>query len=802
MAQSDVRPAEPVGHATRGVDETSVDRAHAAGVERPVSLADVEGGSLLPADVSTLVGPDDLAAGVDSPPRAFAGPVDEGGVEGQRGPPGSPAASSLPSSLDRYVLMGTLGRGGMGVVFKAFDPMLDRRVALKVLHKELNDKHANRLLREAQAMAKLSHPNVVQVYEAGEVGGRAFVAMELIHGQTIGAWMRGPPRPSWRECVDVFVQVGAGLAAAHGCGLVHRDFKPGNAIIDDQRRPRVLDFGLARQVDAVDEDPSIFDPQARSAHCGRMPLEDSLTKPGAVLGTPAYMPPEQMMGQDADARGDQFSFCVALYEAVYGERPYDDTSMAALMVSVARGDVRPVPKGSPVPNRLRNVLLRGLAAEPGARWPSMEALLEQLRRLVAPRRGRWLIVTEGSIAVLGLLGVGLAYENHQAHQARLVEVVHRCTGAREQLDGIWDDARRQEVHSAILDVERSHASGTWERLESQLDTYADTWADKYVEVCEATAIRHEQSEEAMHLRMRCLGQHRTSLRATVDVLTKADVEIVDNAVELVATLTPLTRCDDLDRLEQQDQRMPPPEDPGVVAKVEALRERMSEIDAMAKASRYVQALEAVEPVVPRAETLGYVPLLAEAQHLRGRLRERNGLYAEAEQDLKRAHTLAVEHDHDEIALHTAQALTFVVGNRLARYAEGRQWGQVAALPLALRSGDPVEVAASLNNLGTVYFEQGSYEEAKGYYEQALEIWKKTLGADHHYVARSLNSLGGVYFEQGEYERAKEYCEEALRIREKALGANHPGVAKSLNRLGGCTSSKESTRRPSGIMSGR
>ncbi len=289
--------------------------------------------------------------------------------------------------IGRYVVQGTLGSGGMGTVLEAIDPGLDRRVALKVLHRELDERHTTRLRREAQALAKLSHPNVVQVYEVGEVDGQTFVAMEKVTGRTLRDWVSRSPRPGWRECVDVYLQVGEGLVAAHEQGLVHRDFKPANAIIDAKGRVRVLDFGLARKVDGSYDDDS---PQWVASKTDPEPVLDvSLTRTGAVLGTPAYMPPEQMRGEEADRRSDQFSFCVSLFEAVYGERPFEGKTIPALMQVMADGKLRPPPKGTKVPGRLRAALERGLAADPKQRWESMEALLEQLRRVVKPQRARW-----------------------------------------------------------------------------------------------------------------------------------------------------------------------------------------------------------------------------------------------------------------------------------------------------------------------------------------------------------------------------------------------------------------------------
>ena len=342
-----------------------------------------------------------------------------------------PGAPSVPDRFKQYVVLGTLGRGGMGVVLEAFDKSLDRKVAIKLLHRDLGGAHSQRLLREAKALARLSHPNVVQVHEVDEVEGQAYVAMELVEGQTLQEWQA--ERRPWRECVQVYLQAGRGLAAAHAKRLVHRDFKPGNAILDEDGRARVLDFGLVRRSneEAVDDDedrggvPSTIEP-ARTEAQQVVPLDLSLTDTGTVLGTPAYMPLEQTQGGEADAKSDQFSFCVSLWEAVYGERPFEGATLTELVAAMKDGVVRAVPKGSDVSVTLRKVLLRGLAADPMQRWPSMDALLEQLQRLVAPRARRW--VALGLTAGLAALGGGLALGQY-------VEVMDRCTGAKTQLAG-------------------------------------------------------------------------------------------------------------------------------------------------------------------------------------------------------------------------------------------------------------------------------------------------------------------------------------------------------------------------------
>ncbi|MEM9461645.1 MAG: tetratricopeptide repeat protein, partial [Myxococcota bacterium] len=567
-----------------------------------------------------------------------------------------------------------------------------------------------------------------------------------------------------------------------------RDFKPSNAIVDEEGRARVLDFGLARRItidptnDGRTADGQVPGITTRQPTASRIPpsrddepaLDAPLTEAGTILGTPAYISPEQVSEQRADARSDQFSFCVSLYEAVYGQRPFEGNTLKELMAAIERDSVRPAPKGSPVPVRLRRLLLRGLALDPEKRWPSMDALLTQLRTLVAPRPRRWVALG----VTVGLVGLGSAVAVPQ-----VLEIRQRCTGARAQMDGIWDDDRRGQVRGAILGTERSFALGTWERIEPQLDAYADAWVDTHTEVCKATSVRGEQSDETLDLRMRCLGQRRTTLRATVDVLADADTKVVENAVKLVAGLPTLSRCNDLSWLEQRDQLVPPPEDPDVAATVQAQRTRLTEIEAMYGAGRYAEALDAVQAVVESARTLGYPPLWAEALYWRGELQHASGQYAQAEQDLRKAHALSVEHHHRQVTLDTAQALTCVVGAHLARHDEGHQWGQMAALPGAQGSGEPLEEAQSLNNLGNVFQSKGDLANLRVHAERALAIRQKALGPDHPSVATSLSNLGNGLLKQGDVDEARAHFERALAIRQEALGPDHPEVAISHSDLG-------------------
>ena len=281
--------------------------------------------------------------------------------------------------LGRFMLLRKLGAGGMGTVFAAYDEQLDRRVALKLLHPREGD-HAvqrQRVLREAQAMARLSHPNVVQVYEVEQIGSQIFIAMEYVEGMTLTQWTQ--QNHPWREVLHLYRQAGQGLVTAHQAGLVHRDFKPDNVLLGGDARPRVADFGLARaEGETAPAAPTADSPPVSPASGSGSLLASPLTMAGVVVGTPAYMSPEQHLGQPADARSDQFSFCVALYEALYKELPFAGETLAELSLNVIEGRLKPPSEHSEIPPPIGRALLRGLANKPADRFPSMAELLTAL----------------------------------------------------------------------------------------------------------------------------------------------------------------------------------------------------------------------------------------------------------------------------------------------------------------------------------------------------------------------------------------------------------------------------------------
>ncbi len=674
---------------------------------------------------------------------------------------------AVPRKIGRFDVLRQLGAGGMGVVFAAYDDELDRRVAVKVLLREGRDA-TERLRREAQAMAKLSHPNVAQIYEVGTVGGRLFLAMEFIKGRTLKAW-RAEASPEWEEVLSAMIQAGRGLAAAHKAGLVHRDFKPENVMIGEDGRVRVLDFGLARTTDLPGSELELSSAaleQLGGQHSDA--FDGTLTEAGALLGTPAYMSPEQMRGAEAGPKTDQFSYCVTLYELLYGRRPFQGGSLSTLIMQVLRGEVLPPPKGTKVPVAIQRAITRGLSVEEDARHPDMDALLAELDVSPGRRRGAWGFVGAAVLAA-GVLAVAM--------QGGEPAAADPCQGAEARLEGAWDGTRKAAVRDAILGSRLGFADSSWSRVEGHLDAYADGWVAAHRDACEATSVRAEQSTEVLDLRMGCLQTRLRDLEALTGVLAQTKPEGVESAVAAAASLPSLEACSNLEYLQA---RIKPPTDPDTAREVERIREDLARAASLERAHDFEPALALAAESREAAESLDYEPLLAEALAREGELLRRTGAFDESEAALIRAFELAARVGHDEAAADAATSLVGVVGGSLQRHDEGlKWWGRMARVELDRTRADEMAYADLDSQLGHVLYKKGEYDAAAEKHRAALDVRERVLGSDNPLVGHSYTSLAHDVHRQGDYAKAEELHRHGLQVLERALGEDHPETAAAL-----------------------
>ncbi|HVE85804.1 MAG TPA: serine/threonine-protein kinase, partial [Myxococcales bacterium] len=699
-------------------------------------------------------------------------------------------------ALGRYIVLDELGVGGQGVVLAAYDPELDRKVALKLLKPGKRGSGSNpsdgqvRLLREAQAMARLSHPNVIAVHDVGTLDDQVFVAMELVDGGTLRGWLKEPR--TWREVLGVFLQAGRGLAAAHAAGLVHRDFKPDNVLLSKDGRARVTDFGLARLVRG---DGPITAQAVAAAAAGSVKstggsgehsvsalstslatgaLNANLTQQGVVVGTLNYMPPEQFRGETPDARSDQFSFCAALYRALWQKRPFDPQELRAaawgwnddvtqgVRSPNAPSPVREPPRGGGVPAWLRKAIMRGLSLEPSRRYPTMDALLHVLERKMARARWRW----PAAAALLLVAGAGAAAA------VRVSERRSLCSGASRQLKGVWDEQVAEQIDAAFRATGVSYAADASRGLKAALDRYAGKWAAVHREACEATRVRGEQSESLMQKRMVCLDGRLKDLGALARVLASADAKVVERAADAAASLPSLSSCSDAEAL---TSRAAPPDEPQVRARIEALQGRLSEVKALTLAGRYKGALEIAQTVAAEAEKIAYRPLTGEALYHLGWLQDRNGDPGGAEKTLVRSSVAAEEGRDDALRALIGTKLVYVTGSSLMHREPSGVWADLTGAVLRRMGGDP-ELEAQLALVeGSVALAHRQFPDAKAFYEQALAGFQR-VDPNHFQIPLALTNLGRACEGVGDHARAASLMEQSLALAEKVKGKEHPALA--------------------------
>jgi tetratricopeptide (TPR) repeat protein len=678
------------------------------------------------------------------------------------------------TEIGRFIVLGLLGSGAMGEVYAAFDPELDRKIAIKLLRgggteeEAVADQPQTRLLREARAIAKIAHPNVVVVYDVGTFRQRVFMAMEFVEGHTLRYWLERKSR-GIAEILQVFLAAGRGLAAAHERGIVHRDFKPENVMVNAAGQARVTDFGLARLgVDPNDADrrppPAPLSARAHVDPGASARIDTSslaLTQEGAIVGTPAYMSPEQFLGAPTDARTDQFSFCVALYEALSGKRPFLGATLQALTDNVVAGRLRAETDGTPIPASIRHTLARGLQRDASARFPSMAALIAELE-------------VEGNL--LGARGFA-------------GDAAAKLVGIWEAPDGPGTErtAAKEEIRRAFLATGKPYAAAGFEAMSRILDRFARRWIELYVDCCEATHLRGEQTTEILDLRMAALRDALGNLRALCLALREATPDTVENADRAAHALGTLERCADVKLLHAI---VHPPADAATRARVEELQARLAGVRALANLGRIVAGIKEVAVLEEDARRVAYAPLLAEVLFTAGAMYLDSADFETAARVLEDAAWTAELCRHDEVAADAASFLVYVTGHIQSRFEAGELWSRHAETILRRMGGHDLAWGWLLNSRGAMRATQGRLHEAVEDMRNAIAAKEKVLGPNDPDAALSLTNVATYLDELGDIAGAAEYARRSVAIMAATLGLDHPkaaipltNYADLLNRLG-------------------
>ena len=718
-----------------------------------------------------------------------ADPLDQALREIAAAPNVRPSAEIAPGRLeeasivaDSFRVERKLGEGGMGVVYLAWDIELERSVALKVQLRGSENAVA-RMAREARAMARLSHPNVVPVHEVGEHQGRLFIAMEYVPGGTVRDWLK--TERTWREIVALFVQAGHGLHAAHSIDLVHRDFKPDNVLVGEDQRPRVADFGLARAaagrvgtksaLEATGQGWSSEDAtrsnqdrttssgsSSSSSRAARLSasLKQKLTQTGAAVGTVAYMAPEQWVGTEVDARADQFSFCVALFEALYGTRPFAGRTAGALLNNIQRGRIREPPADRRVPRRILKVLRRGLSANPGDRFATMPALLSKLEQ--QPLSKRQVLLSLGALTIAGVAGATMT--------DRLAEAP--CEPAVQEMESLWNPDAQAEVRASAENVGKAYVVDGVAIASEELSNYADDWVAEYRSACEATHVRKEQTESLFALRAACLANRRRSFERVVAGLRSADLLKLEQAPRSTHRLPSIEPCANTEALARL---APLPEDPKARAALLELDEDIADLVAQVVDQDYEDSLAEAERLIELATQLGYRPAIGRARMAIISVQDNANRFSD-DGPAREAFNDGLASGEFYLAANAAALLAEFYGPRDA--SEAHRWVSTGTALLDQIGAAPVAYVNLIRSDAIAYAMSGKPEEARPRFERSIELLRAADPEDPKLIT-AYSDLAVMFSSSGDAEQGAHYFGIAHQLASVSLGPRHPGTARIL-----------------------
>ncbi len=664
--------------------------------------------------------------------------------------------------LGRLVIEGSLGRGAMGTILSAFDPVLDRHVAIKSLLPDRSE-DTEHLLREARVLAKLDHSNVVSVYDVVENNDGLYLVMEKVEGGDLRSWM-GDGQP-WEDVVELFVQIGQGLAAAHDVGIVHCDVKPENIVVSGGR-PRLIDFGLAHQ---RSDAPS-------------------------TGGTVAYLAPERVDGGGGSAAADQYAFFASMVEAIEGKRPAADDE-----------------RWEGMPSWLSQVARRGLNADPGMRYPDMRAAIAALQPMTVRRKV--------SIAVAALAFVGLA----GGTVAGLVgaDDDRVCAGAAKQIEDAWSPEIRSAISEAFSASGYADAAKSWNAAEAVLDTYAQSWASLRTQSCEATHKTKEQSPELLDFSMHCLDRRLLEFESVLSLFRdKPNEEVVHGARKTAAGLSELLSCVDPASLENAVALPATDAERQTLSKLQERYEALRNLD---RRGEYEEASAQCTELSAQALALGYAPLTAKVLLLKSGLQTTMSDLPAAEKTLREAASAAAQARDDRMVAQvwisvievlakqsrydealTLEAVAITSAERVPRdyetqarlqsalggiyvvkadYARAYKAYEISlAMQRALGADGNEALPSAIANFGLAKWYAGDMAGALADLQEALEMTLETLGPDHSRVAYIRQNIADLQMQLGQPEKSHENYLEVLRIWKASLGPEHPNLAYAYEQL--------------------
>ena len=661
---------------------------------------------------------------------------------------------AAPLEIGRYTLLDRIGRGGFGVVYRAYDPLLGREVAAKLLRSRVGAENTDALIHEARMAAQLQHPHVVRIFDVGRIegvwadyGANVFIVMELLHGEPLHRWLRD--ERSAEEIVAVFLQAADGLAAAHQQGIVHCDVKPANVFVTESGEAKVLDFGLSRH--SSQRSRTTLPP-------GTVPTDTGSHR--IVAGTKPYMAPEAHSGREPDAAADQYSFALALIEALAGELPFSGGARGKLVGEKLQGVSRDWLKQRGIPRRLGEILVRATNPDPSHRYPGMDSFADDLRRWLHPGATKWWIAA-AAVGVLAAVGIPSTAVDEPACELDPAAASERWAEARPRIDARWPASDPDHV-----------------RFAREIDGFVDDWSEAAQQACAPEQTPAVPVDDARV----CLRERLGRLDAVLSIVTSADDAVMQHVPDLVAQFVPASYCLDPERAHE----LPPmPADDGARVEVTEIRDLLSLARAHHAAGSYAEGLRLAKLGLVRS-TGGFEPARAEAMYETGILTIATGDLEGGAEYIEQAYLAAEGRKHDRLAAGAAVRLVSIYGRYLVQEERARAWARRSEVAIE-RLADQTKFRAALAyNLGLIEYSDGSLDLAREHFEAALALYEELEDERDARVCRM--SLGAIEELEGDSEAALVLFKDAYDGARKSLGLQHPDTAAALSSLAGAQSS--------------